>query len=44
MRKGVAQALRDVFNAPDRDEAKRLLQKTVNHYKESAPKLADWMN
>lgn len=44
MRKGVAQALRDVFNAPDRLEANRLLAKTVSKYKESAPKLADWMS
>ena len=35
--------LRGVFNAPNRMEADRLLQKMVDKYVETAPKLADWL-
>ena len=42
MRKEVAQAIRDVFNAPNRTEAERLLEKLVEHYQKTAPDLARW--
>ena len=35
--------LRDIFDAPDRGEADRRLERAVEKYAESAPKLADWM-
>ena len=44
MRREVADCLRGVFNAPDREQAERLLAKAVAHYQESAPKLAEWMD
>jgi len=43
MRKTVAQDLRDVFHAPDRQEADRRLAQYVKKYEESAPKLSRWM-
>ncbi len=43
MRKEVAKALRDIFNAPDRHAANALLKDKVIKYSESAPKLATWM-
>ena len=43
MRSEVASDLRAVFNAADRCEADRLLAKAVGKYRESAPKLAQWM-
>ena len=42
MRKEVAQAIRDVFNAPDRAEADRLLGLLIQRYQQSAPALAQW--
>ncbi len=36
-------AIRNVFNAPDKDEAQRLLDKTVEKYAEDASDLSDWM-
>jgi transposase-like protein len=39
----VSAELRSVFNAPDRPEAERLLQRMVQKYTESAPKLAAWL-
>ncbi len=42
MRKAVAAAIRDIFNAPDNDEAKRLLERFVAKYQSKAPKLAAW--
>jgi putative transposase len=42
MRKAVAAAIRDIFNAPDNDEAKRLLERFVTKYQSKAPKLAAW--
>jgi len=44
MREQVARDIRAIFFAPDRQEAERLLEKTVTKYRESAPKLADWMD
>lgn len=43
MRKQVARDIRSVFNAPNREEADRLLERIVERYRESAPKLAEWM-
>ena len=43
MRSEVAADMRSIFNAPDGNEADRLLNKTVDKYCQSAPKLADWM-
>jgi putative transposase len=42
MRKEVAQAIRDVFNAPNRAEADRMLGLLIKRYQESAPALAEW--
>lgn len=42
-RKQVARDLRDIFNAPDRFEAERLLEMTTKAWRPKAPKLADWM-
>jgi putative transposase len=43
MRAEVADDLRAVFNARDRGEANRQLSMLIEKYRESAPKLADWM-
>lgn len=42
MRKEVADAIRAIFNAPDRPEAERLLGKMCTQYRESAPRLVAW--
>jgi transposase-like protein len=42
MRKEVAAGIRAVFNAPNREEADRLLGLFCERYRESAPKLATW--
>jgi transposase-like protein len=44
MRTEVAADLRAVFDAPDADNAKRLLEQTVQKYLASAPKLAEWID
>lgn len=36
-------AIRNVFNAPDKNEAQRLLDKAVEQYAEEAEDLSDWM-
>ena len=43
MRARVAQSIREIFTAPDREEAQRLLDKAVDRYQKSASKLAAWM-
>jgi transposase-like protein len=43
MRSEVAQGLRGVFNAEDRNEADRRLNDLIETYRESAPRLADWL-
>lgn len=43
MREPVALDIRAIFNAPDLEEAERLLHKTVEKYREKAPRLAVWM-
>ena len=42
MRAPVAAAIRAIFNAPDMEEAEHLLSKFLDHYREPAPKLAEW--
>lgn len=43
MRREVAEDIRTIFNAPDRETAEVYLKKTVEKYAILAPKLADWM-
>ena len=43
MRAEVAQDIRSILNAPDLDEAERLLAKTVMKYESKASRLAQWM-
>ena len=43
MRSEVAQAMRRVFNAEDRDEADRRLVQLVEQYRDTAPRLAVWL-
>ena len=42
-RREVASTIRGIFNAPDREEADRLLARAAQRYRKSAPKLASWM-
>lgn len=42
MRGQVAADIRSIFNAPDREDAERLLDRFVDRYQESAPALAKW--
>lgn len=42
MRKSVAEDLRNVFNAPDETEAKRLLERFLTTWESKAPKLTAW--
>lgn len=43
MRREVAEDIRVIFNAPDRELAEAFLKKAVKKYAVLAPKLADWM-
>ena len=43
LKKEVAAAIRAIFNAPNLQEAKRLLAETVERYRTVAAKLATWM-
>lgn len=42
MRSTVAADIRSIFNAPDADEARRLLERFIKAYESKAPKLAAW--
>jgi len=42
MKKNVASDIRNIFNAPSEEEAKRLLSQLVAHYEKSAPRLVAW--
>jgi len=42
MRGTIAGEIRAIFNAPDRDEAQRLLDRFVDRHTDDAPKLAEW--
>ena len=41
-RKPVAQRIRAIFNAPDKNEAERLLRQAIEGWRTEAPKLAQW--
>jgi len=43
MRAAVAEDIRNIFNSPDRQQADRLLELTVEKYRASASRLANWM-
>lgn len=43
MRAEVARDLRSIFNAPDREEADRRTRLIVTKYRDSAPRLAEWI-
>jgi len=43
MKKGVASTIRDIFNAPNQEEAKRLLLMAIKKYNDTARDLAIWM-
>jgi len=43
MRIEVAEDIRTIFNAPDRETAEIYLKKVVEKYADIAPRLADWM-
>jgi transposase-like protein len=43
MKKGVAEDIRNIFNAPDLENATRLLDGVVDKYEKSASKLSSWM-
>ena len=42
MRQPVAADIRSIFQAPDREEAQRLLEKFIEKYTEKMPKLVQW--
>jgi len=42
MRKEVASRIRGIFNAPSKEESERLLERFVEDYRRSAPRLATW--
>ena len=42
LRAEVAQAIRDIFNAPVQQEAERMLDRLVDPYQQTAPKLIEW--
>ena len=43
LKKEVASDIRHIFNAPNHEEAKRLLQSIICKYEKSAPKLSQWL-
>lgn len=43
MKKEIASDIRAILQAPNQEEANRLLQKAVQKYQQSAPELAAWM-
>ena len=43
MQEEVAQDIRTIFNAPDRERADAYLKNTIEKYAKNAPKLADWL-
>ncbi|MDZ8119687.1 transposase [Pontiella agarivorans] len=44
IREAVASDIRSMFNAPDHEEAERLLGKTVEKYRDKTAQLAVWMD
>ena len=43
MKTVVAEDIRGIFNAPNKEEAERLLKLSIEKYADSAPKLSAWM-
>ena len=43
LKKKVAASIRNIFNAPNRQEAERLLNISIEAYKKEAPLLSEWM-
>lgn len=43
MKKEVASDIRIIFNAPNREEADRMLRLTMTKYEKTAPQLCEWM-
>jgi len=43
MKKEVAEAIRIIFNAPNREEADRMLRLAMIKYEKTAPQLCEWM-
>ena len=43
MKKEVAEDIRHIFNAPNREKANRLLKLAVIKYEKTAPQLSQWM-
>ena len=43
MKKEVSEDIRIIFNAPNREEAERLLRLTIAKYEKAAPELSRWM-
>ena len=44
MREEISQTIRDIYNAPDKDEATSRLKKAVEKYEEKAPRFSKWMD
>jgi len=44
LRAEAARDIRSIFNAPDRSEAQRLLEKAIKAWQKRAPRLAAWMD
>lgn len=42
MKKGIASEIRAIFNAPNREEAERLLKMFIEKYEKSSTRLANW--
>lgn len=42
LKKKVAADIRNIFNAPSEDDAKRLLSQLLERYEKSAPRLIAW--
>lgn len=43
MRKEIAQAVKDIYQALDRDEGERRVKETVKRYEKRAPKFCEWL-
>ena len=43
MRKEISQTIQDIYNAPDKEEAKSRLKRAVEKYEQRAPRFSEWM-
>ena len=43
LKENVGSSIRSIFNAPNKEEAERLLQITIKKYESEMPKLTEWM-